>query len=194
MQLVVNAFTENRLKLSLMDMFCHSVYVQALQLMEYMFVLDSSTMELKLTREGGATRAPISIDLARDGALRHSLQDRICKSSGKIHDEIYYLKLRTSTDTLDGYNEMEESIFHSTIELTDLPRVDKGFDDSLLVVFAFNKIDQAASEPNALAAVQALLLGQGSQSTSDIPWIALFGETVYIASAQSGNVASENSL
>ncbi|KAH7833257.1 hypothetical protein Vadar_004546 [Vaccinium darrowii] len=132
MQLVVNAFTENRLKLSLMDMFCHSVFVQALQLMEYMFVLVSSTMELKLTREGGATRAPISIDLARDGtlsiksiilqnnsknqqvsasALRHSLQDRICKSSGKIHDEIYYLKLRTSTATLDGYNEMEESIF-----------------------------------------------------------------------------------
>lgn len=30
------------------------------------------------------------------GALRHSLQDRLSKSSGKIRDEIY-LKLRTST-------------------------------------------------------------------------------------------------
>ena len=69
------------------------------------------------TGEGGATRAPISIDLARDStlssksiilqidsknqqvsasALRHSLQDRLSKSSGKIRDEIY-LKLRTST-------------------------------------------------------------------------------------------------
>lgn len=53
MQLVVNAFTENRLKLSLMDMFCHSVFVQALQLMEYMFVLVSSTMELKVIVFGG---------------------------------------------------------------------------------------------------------------------------------------------
>lgn len=70
------------------------------------------------TGENGATRAPISIDLQRDGslssksiilqidnksqqvsasALRHSLQDRLSKgSSGKSRDEIY-LKLRTST-------------------------------------------------------------------------------------------------
>ncbi|KAJ0086627.1 hypothetical protein Patl1_07139 [Pistacia atlantica] len=70
------------------------------------------------TGENGATRAPISIDLQKDGslssksiilqidnksqqvsasALRHSLQDRLSKSaSGKSRDEIY-LKLRTST-------------------------------------------------------------------------------------------------
>lgn len=57
-----------------------------------------------------------------------------------------------------------------------------------------SKIDQAASEPKTLAAVQALLLGQGPRSTSDIPWVALIGQTVSIASAQSGNVGSENSL
>ncbi|MBA0840061.1 hypothetical protein Goarm_002665 [Gossypium armourianum] len=70
------------------------------------------------TGENGATRAPISIDLARDSslsaksiilqidnksqqvsasALRHSLQDRLSKgASGRSRDEIY-LKLRTST-------------------------------------------------------------------------------------------------
>lgn len=192
------------------------------------------------TGEGGATRAPISIDLARDStlssksiilqidsknqqvsasALRHSLQDRLSKSSGKIRDEIY-LKLRTSTAP--------------PLKLIDLPGVDKGFDDSLseyverndailLVIIPaslapeissykalriakeydgestrtigiISKIDQAASEPKTLAAVQALLLGQGPRSTSEIPWVALIGQTVSIASAQSGNVGSENSL
>ncbi|KAH7855123.1 hypothetical protein Vadar_021460 [Vaccinium darrowii] len=149
-QLEVNAFTENRLKLSLMNMFCHSVFVQAFQLMEYMFVLVSSTVELQPTREGGATCAPISIDLERDSNL----------SSKSIILQI---------------NSKNQQVSASK-------------------AFAGLKIDQAASEPKTLAAVQALLLGQGSRSTSDIPWIALFGETVHIASAQSGNVASENCL
>lgn len=56
-----------------------------------------------------------------------------------------------------------------------------------------SKIDQAASEPKALAAVQALLLNQGPPKTSDIPWVALIGQSVSIASAQSG-AGSENSL
>lgn len=54
-----------------------------------------------------------------------------------------------------------------------------------------SKIDQAASEQKALAAVQALLLNQGPPKTADIPWVALIGQSVSIASAQSG---SENSL
>lgn len=57
-----------------------------------------------------------------------------------------------------------------------------------------SKIDQAASEPKVLAAVQALLLNQGPRSTSDIPWVALIGQSVSIASAQSGSVGSDNSL
>lgn len=56
-----------------------------------------------------------------------------------------------------------------------------------------SKIDQAASEPKALAAVQALLLGQGPRSTADMPWVALIGQSVSIATA-SGNSGSENSL
>lgn len=57
-----------------------------------------------------------------------------------------------------------------------------------------SKIDQAAGEPKILAAVQALLSNQGPRSTSDIPWVALIGQSVSIASAQSGNAGSENSL
>ena len=57
-----------------------------------------------------------------------------------------------------------------------------------------SKIDQAASDQKALAAVQALLLNQGPAKTSDIPWIALIGQSVSIATAQSGSAGSENSL
>jgi hypothetical protein len=57
-----------------------------------------------------------------------------------------------------------------------------------------SKIDQAATEPKALAAVRALLLNQGPTKTSDIPWVALIGQSVSIASAQSGSGGSENSL
>lgn len=57
-----------------------------------------------------------------------------------------------------------------------------------------SKIDQAASDQKALAAVQALLLNQGPSRASDIPWVALIGQSVSIASAQSGSVGSESSL
>lgn len=193
------------------------------------------------TGEGGATRAPICIDLKKDSslssksiilqidsksqqvsasALRHSLQDRLSKISSKSRDEIY-LKLRTSTAP--------------PLKLIDLPGVDKGhIDDALstyvarsdailLVVIPaalapevssykalrlvkehdgectrtigiISKVDQAASDPKVLAAIQALLLNQGPPSTSDIPWVALIGQSVSIASAQSGNVGNDNSL
>nr|GMD86029.1 dynamin-2A-like [Ipomoea batatas] len=191
------------------------------------------------TGEGGATRAPICVELKRDSslsskliilqidsksqevsasALRRSLQERLSKISSKSRDEIY-LKLKTSTAP--------------PLKLIDLPGVDKGRLDSsssqyvehsdavLLVVIpasqapevssykalriakendgestrtigVISKIDQAASEPKILAAVQALLLNQGPPSTSDIPWVALIGQSVSIASAQSGNVGDDS--
>lgn len=61
-------------------------------------------------------------------------------------------------------------------------------------VGVISKVDQASSEPKVLAAVQALLLNQGPRSTSDIPWVALIGQSVAIASAQSGSVGTDNSL
>ncbi|KAL7591217.1 hypothetical protein Lser_V15G31696 [Lactuca serriola] len=86
-------------------------------------VLNSLIGHLALpTGEGGATRAPICIELKRDGnlssksivlqidrksqpvsasALRHSLQDRLSKVSSKSRDEIS-LKLKTSLGEGEG--------------------------------------------------------------------------------------------
>ncbi|EEF34560.1 Dynamin-2A, putative [Ricinus communis] len=195
------------------------------------------------TGENGATRAPISIDLNRDGslstksiilqidnksqqvsasALRHSLQDRLSKgSSGRSRDEIY-LKLRTSTAPplklidLPGLDQriMDDSLISEYVEHNDaillvvVPavqapeissckalRIAKEYDaESTRTIGVISKIDQAATESKALAAVQALLLNQGPPKTSDIPWVALIGQSVAIASAQSGSASSENSL
>ncbi|KAK4490018.1 hypothetical protein RD792_000672 [Penstemon davidsonii] len=199
------------------------------------------------TGEGGATRAPICVDLARDGslssrsimlqidsksqqvsasALRHSLQDRLSKISGKSRDEIY-LKLRTSTapplklidlpgvekgnldDSLhisslqSQYAEHNDAILLVIIPASQAPevasakaiRIAKELDgECTRTVGVISKVDQASSEPKILAAVQALLLNQGPRSTSDIPWVALIGQSVAIASAQSGSAGADNSL
>ncbi|XP_024020190.1 dynamin-2B [Morus notabilis] len=74
-------------------------------------------------------------------------------------------------------------------------RVAKEFDgDGTRTIGVISKIDQAASDQKALAAVQALLLNQGPSRASDMLWVALIGQLVSIASAQSGSVGSENSL
>ncbi|KAK0594690.1 hypothetical protein LWI29_021563 [Acer saccharum] len=151
------------------------------------------------TGENGATRAPISIDLQKDGALssksiilqidnksqqvsasalRHSLQDRLSKgASGRGRDEIY-LKLRTSTAP--------------PLKLIDLPGLDQRImdesmvseygehNDSILLV-----IIPAAQAPE-IASSRALRLakeydGEGTRTVG----------SVSIASVQSG---SENSL
>ncbi|KAL3641850.1 Dynamin-2A [Castilleja foliolosa] len=193
------------------------------------------------TGEGGATRAPIVIDLARDSslssksiilqidsksqqvsasALRHSLQDRLSKSSGKSRDEIY-LKLRTSTapplklidlpgvekgnldDSLSQYAERSDAILLVVIPASQAPevasakaiRIAKELDgECTRTVGIISKIDQASSEPKVLAAVQALLLNKGPRSTSEFPWVALIGQSVAIASAQSGTGGADNSL
>ncbi|XP_008788765.1 LOW QUALITY PROTEIN: dynamin-2A-like [Phoenix dactylifera] len=200
------------------------------------------------TGENGATRAPICIDLQRDGslnsrsiilqidsksqqvsasALRHSLQDRLSKgtgihSSGKSRGDEIYLKLRTSTAPplklidLPGLDQraMDESVVsdyaarNDAILLVIVPaaqapeisssrslRLAKEFDaDGTRTIGVISKIDQAAGDQKNLAAVQALLLNQGPPKTSDIPWVALIGQSVSIASAQAGSVGSESSL
>lgn len=193
------------------------------------------------TGEGGATRAPICIDLKRDdnlssksivlqidsksqpvsaSALRHSLQDRLSKISSKSRDEIY-LKLKTSTapplklvdlpgvdkgnldDSLTQYAQHNDAILLVVIPAAQAPevasakalRIAKEYDgESTRTIGVISKIDQASSDPKILAAVQALLLGQGPRSAADIPWVALIGQSVSIASAQSGSVGSDNSL
>ncbi|KAF9612052.1 hypothetical protein IFM89_037971 [Coptis chinensis] len=196
------------------------------------------------TGENGATRAPISIDLQRDGslsskqivlqidsksqqvsasALRHSLQDRLSKGgSGRGRADEIYLKLRTSTAPplklidlpgldqrimddalLSDYTEHNDAILLIIVPASQAPEIStlralklaKEYDaDGTRTIGVINKIDQAATDQKTLAAVQALLLNQGPRSTSDIPWVALIGQSVSIASAQSGSVGSENSL
>ncbi|CAH1444188.1 unnamed protein product [Lactuca virosa] len=75
---------------------------------------------------------------------------------------------------------------HSSDSLQQIP--------ATRTIGVISKIDQAPSDPKVLAAVQALLLGQGPRTSADIPWVALIGQSVSIASAQSGNVGSDNSL
>lgn len=154
-------------------------------------------------------------------ALRHSLQDRLSKgSSGKSRDEIY-LKLRTSTapplklidlpgleqrivdeSMVSDYVAHNDAILLVVIPASQAPEVSsarglrlaKEYDsEGTRTIGVISKIDQAASEPKALAAVQALLLGQGPRSTAEMPWVALIGQSVSIATA-SGNAGSENSL
>ncbi|KAH9603114.1 hypothetical protein KSS87_002688 [Heliosperma pusillum] len=155
-------------------------------------------------------------------ALRHSLQDRLSKVlSGKSRDEIY-LKLCTSTAPalklvdLPGLDQriIDESVINEYVARNDaillviIPaaqapevaaskalRLAKEHDaEGTRTIGVISKIDQAATESKALAAVQALLMGQGPRSAADIPWVALIGQSVAIATAQSGNAGSENSL
>uniref|UniRef100_A0A9I9DQM5 dynamin GTPase n=1 Tax=Cucumis melo TaxID=3656 RepID=A0A9I9DQM5_CUCME len=184
------------------------------------------------TGENGATRAPISIDLQRDGSLssksiilqidNKSQQDRLSKgSSGKGRDEIY-LKLRTSTapplklvdlpgldqramddSVVSEYAEHNDAILLVIVPAAQAPEIAssralrsaKEFDkDGTRTIGVISKIDQASSDQKSLAAVQALLLNQGPARASDIPWVALIGQSVSIATAQSGSVGSENSM
>lgn len=57
-----------------------------------------------------------------------------------------------------------------------------------------SKIDQTARDQKNLAAIQVLLLNQGPPKASDIPGVALIGQSVSIASAQTGSVGSEISI
>ncbi|XP_023523802.1 dynamin-2A-like isoform X2 [Cucurbita pepo subsp. pepo] len=74
-------------------------------------------------------------------------------------------------------------------------RTAKEFDaDGTRTIGVISKIDQASSDQKSLAAVQALLLNQGPARASDIPWVAVIGQSVSIVTAQSGSVGSENSM
>ncbi|KAA8528048.1 hypothetical protein F0562_035083 [Nyssa sinensis] len=152
-------------------------------------------------------------------ALRRSLQDRLSKSlSGKSPEEIY-LKLCTSAvpplklidlpgldqqfDVVSDYVEHSDAILLVIVPAAQTPeissyralRIAKEYDgEGTRTIGVISKIDQAAGDQKALAAVQALLLNQGPRNTSDIPWVALIGQSVSIASVQSGSVGSENSL
>ncbi|RRT84357.1 hypothetical protein B296_00011465 [Ensete ventricosum] len=83
-------------------------------------------------------------------ALRHSLQDRLSKGSGRSRADEINLKLRTST--------------------------------GLRIYF-----------PSVVILIRTMHK-KGPRNAADIPWVALIGQSVSIASAQSGGVGSESSL
>jgi dynamin GTPase len=66
--------------------------------------------------------------------------------------------------------------------------------DGTRTIGVLSKIDQAAGDAKTIACVQALLSNKGPKNLPDIEWVALIGQSVAIASAQSGSVGSENSL
>uniref|UniRef100_A0A0D6QZ67 dynamin GTPase n=1 Tax=Araucaria cunninghamii TaxID=56994 RepID=A0A0D6QZ67_ARACU len=149
--------------------------------------------------------------------LRHSLQDKLSKGSG-----IPPMKLRTSTSPplklidlpgldqrvaddsmISNFAEHNDAILLVVIPASQTPEISSSralklaleFDpDSTRTIGVISKIDQAASDQKSLAAVQALLLGQGPRSSQEVPWVALIGQSVAIASAQSGSVGGESSL
>ncbi|XXG66081.1 hypothetical protein AAC387_Pa05g3630 [Persea americana] len=157
-------------------------------------------------------------------SLRHSLQERLSRgsSSGKSRADEIYLRLRTSTApplklidlpgldqrAMDGsmisdYVEHNDAILLVIVPAAQAPEISssralklaKEFDtDGTRTIGVISKIDQSATDQKILAAVQALLLNQGPRNTSDIPWVALIGQSVSIASAQAGSVGSESSL
>ncbi|XP_024543226.1 dynamin-2B isoform X1 [Selaginella moellendorffii] len=61
-------------------------------------------------------------------------------------------------------------------------------------VGVISKVDQSASDPKSLAAVQAVLSGQGPSASADITWVALIGQSVSIAAAHAGSVGTDDSL
>jgi len=153
--------------------------------------------------------------------VRHSLQGRLKNASasrGRV-DGIR-LTLRSSTAPplklidlpgLDSRSSSDDSPAHDlaanndTILLVVIPaascrdvsasralKLAQDLDsDGTRTVGVISKVDQAASDQRSLAAVNALLAGQGPPSTMDIPWVALIGQSVSIAAAHS---SGEDSL
>eukprot|EP00252_Welwitschia_mirabilis_P005508 TRINITY_DN1598_c0_g1_i1.p1 TRINITY_DN1598_c0_g1~~TRINITY_DN1598_c0_g1_i1.p1 ORF type:complete len:769 (-),score=203.64 TRINITY_DN1598_c0_g1_i1:79-2385(-) len=155
-------------------------------------------------------------------ALRHHLQEKLGRGSAKGRSEEIYMKLRTSTSpplklidlpgleqrTADDsmfseYAQHNDAILLVVVPASQAPDIASSralklaleFDpDGTRTVGVISKIDQASSDQKSLAAVQALLLNQGPRATQDLPWVALIGQSVSIATAQSGSVGGESSL
>ncbi|KAM0822463.1 hypothetical protein ACQ4PT_010437 [Festuca glaucescens] len=157
-------------------------------------------------------------------ALRHSLQDRLSKATGPGRsrtDEIY-LKLRTSTapplklidlpgidqrviddstiNEFAGHNDAILIVVIPAMQAAEVAssralRLARDIDpDGTRTIGVLSKIDQAAADAKTVACVQAILSNKGPRAAAEIEWVALIGQSVAIASAQSGSVGSENSL
>ncbi|KAK1285430.1 Dynamin-2A [Acorus calamus] len=160
---------------------------------------------------------------ASASAIRHSLQERLSKgTTGRGRADEISLKLRISTAPplklidLPGLDQrsMDESLVNEyaahndavllvVVPAAQAPEIASNRalklareqdSEGTRTIGVISKIDQAAGDQKTLAAVQALLSNQGPRNTLDIPWVALIGQSVSIASAQSGSVGGESSL
>ncbi|CAN6470912.1 unnamed protein product [Victoria cruziana] len=183
---------------------------------------DSSLSSKVLVLQIDSRSQQVSASALRHSLQDRLSKGAAAQSSGKGRPEEIYMKLRTSAAPplklidLPGLDQrvMDDSLIseyvghNDAIMLVIVPasqapdvascralKVAKEYDsDGTRTIGVISKIDQAATDQKCLAAVQALLLGQGPRNTSDIDWVALIGQSVSIASAQSGTVGSESSL
>lgn len=164
----------------------------------------------------------VSASLIRH-SLQEKLSKAISMSaSGRGRPDDIYLKLRSSTapplklvdlpgldqrgsddSMVNEYTDKGDAILLIVVPASQAPEISScralrlahDLDpDGSRTVGVISKVDQAASDPRNLAAVQALLVGQGPSITLDVPWVALIGQSVSIATAHSGSVGTDNSL
>ncbi|AQK83482.1 dynamin-2A [Zea mays] len=153
-------------------------------------------------------------------SLQDRLSRGASGGSGRGRVDEIYLKLRTSTapslklidlpgidqravddsmiNEYAGHNDAILLIVIPAMQAADVAssralRLAKDIDaDGTRTVGVISKVDQANGDAKTIACVQALLSNKGPKNLPDIEWVALIGQSVAIASAQS--VGSENSL
>ncbi|KAI5073815.1 hypothetical protein GOP47_0011828 [Adiantum capillus-veneris] len=155
-------------------------------------------------------------------SIRRSLQEKLTSASERGRLDEIYLKLRSSTapplklvdlpgldqrgsdeSTVSAYTDQGDAILlvvvpaFQTSEISNSRALRLAHDldpDGSRTVGVISKVDQAASDSRNLAAVQALLVGQGPSITLDVPWVALIGQSASIATAHSSSTGGDNSL
>ncbi|KAG2605188.1 dynamin-2A-like [Panicum virgatum] len=153
-------------------------------------------------------------------SLQDRLSKGASGGSGRGRADEIYLKLRTSTapplklidlpgidqravddsmiNEYAGHNDAILLVVIPAMQAADVAssralRLAKDIDsDGTRTVGVISKVDQANGDAKTIACVQALLSNKGPKNLPDIEWVALIGQSVAIASAQS--VGSENSL
>ncbi|XP_066322561.1 dynamin-2A-like [Miscanthus floridulus] len=156
-------------------------------------------------------------------SLQDRLSKGASSGSGRSRSDEIYLKLRTSTapplklidlpgidqrvmddSTISeyaGHNDAILIVVIPAMQAADVAssralRLAKDIDpDGTRTIGVLSKIDQAAADAKTVSCVQAILSNKGApRAAADIEWVALIGQSVSIASAQSGSVGSDNSL
>ncbi|TVU11839.1 hypothetical protein EJB05_45447 [Eragrostis curvula] len=155
-------------------------------------------------------------------SLQDRLSKGASGGSGRGRGDEIYLKLRTSTapslklidlpgidqrviddsviNQYAGHNDAILLVVIPAMQAADVAtsralRLAKDIDsDGTRTVGVISKVDQVSGDAKTIACVQALLSNKGPKNLPDIEWVALIGQSVALASAQSGSAGSENSL